>query len=170
MTDFTKHKLSKTEREKIISICTTELLRLYKTDTDLNSRINYYLNTKSDNNEHEAVKDNIANCYTIWNINRLNDDDLNAAIRFVAMANKLADQATLFEYDSLSAYTDEEQYSSPFTAFTHVIILTSWCDWDKLCKEILVHHFKEIIDIVKKSSKRHDDWSDLLNTLLPKGD
>lgn len=170
MTDFTKHKLSETEREKIISICTTELLRLYKTDTDLNSRINYYLNTKSDNNEHEAVKDNIANCYTIWNINRLNDDDLNAAIRFVAMANKLADQATRFEYDSLSTYTDEEQYSSPFTAFTHVIILTSWCDWDKLCKEILVHHFKEIIDLVKKSSKRHDDWSDLLNTLLPKGD
>ena len=170
MTDFTKHKLSETEREKIISICTTELLRLYKTDTDLNSRINLYLNTKSNDNGHEAVKDNIANCYTIWNINRLNDDDLNAAIAFVAMANRLADEMVRFEYDNLSAYTDEEQYSSPFTAFTHVIILTSWCDWDKLCKEILVHHFSEIIDLVKKSSKRHDDWSDLLNTLLPKGD
>ena len=170
MTDFTKHKLSETEREKIISICTTELLRLYKTDTDLNSRINLYLNTKSNDNGHEAVKDNIANCYTIWNINRLNYDDLNAAIAFVAMANRLADEMVRFEYDNLSAYTDEEQYSSPFTAFTHVIILTSWCDWDKLCKEILVHHFSEIIDLVKKSSKRHDDWSDLLNTLLPKGD
>lgn len=170
MTDFTRHKLSETEREKIISICTTELLRLYKTDKDLNSRINYYLNTKTDNNEHEAVKDNIANCYTIWNINRLNDDDLNAAIAFITMANGLADKATRFEYDTLSAYTDEEQYSTPFTAFTHVIILTSWCDWDKLCKEILVHHFSDIIDLAKKSSKRHDDWSDLLNILLPKGD
>ena len=170
MTDFKKHKLSDTEKEKIISICTTELLRLYKTDTNLNSRINYYLNTKTDNNEHEAVKENIANCYTIWNINRLHDDDLNAAIAFVAMANRLADEMVRFEYDNLSAYTDEEQYSSPFTAFTHVIILTSWCDWDKLCKEILVHHFKEVIDLVKKSSKRHGDWSDLLNTLLPKGD
>lgn len=170
MTDFTKHKLSETEREKIISICTTELLRLYKTDTDLNSRINYYLNTKTDDNGHEAVKDNISNCYAIWNISRLHDDDLDAALKFVAVANRLAVQNIRFEYDTLTAYTDEEQYSSPFTAFTHVIILTSWCDWDKLCKDIIVYHFKEIIDLVKQSSKRHDDWSDLLDTLLPKGD
>lgn len=170
MTDFKKHKLSDTEKEKITAICTTELLRLYKTDKDLNSRINHYLNTKTDNNEHEAVKDNIANCYTIWNINRLNDDDHKAALLFLIMADNLAANKTRFEYDTLTAYTDEEQYSTPFTAFTHVIILTSWCDWDKLCKEILVYHFSEIIDLVKESSKRHDDWSDLLNTLLPKGD
>ena len=170
MTDFKKHKLSDTEREKIISICTTELLRLYKTDTDLNSRINRYLDTDTDDNGHEAVKDNISNCYAEWSTSRLNDDDKRDALLFLLMADKLVEDGTRFEYDNLSAYTDEEQYSSPFTAFTHVIILASWCDWDKLCKEILVHHFSEITDIVKKSSKRHDDWSDLLNTLLPKGD
>lgn len=170
MTDFTKHKLSDTEKEKITSICTTELLRLYKTDKDLNSRINYYLNTKSDDNSHDAVRDNISNCFIIWNINRLHDEDFNAAHKFLSLADALASERIRFEYDTLSAYTDKEQYSSPFTAFTHVIILTSWCDWDKLCKEIIVHHYKEIIDLIKKSSKRHDDWSDLLNTLLPKGD
>lgn len=170
MTDFKKHKLSDTEKEKITAICTTELLRLYKTDKDLNSRINHYLDTKTDNNGHEAVKDNIANCYTIWNINRLHDDDLNAAITFITMANRLADQATRFEYDTITAYTDEEQYSTPFTAFTHIIILTSWCDWDRLCKDILVYHFSETINLLKESVKRRNERLELLDALLSEGD
>lgn len=170
MTDFKNHKLSDTEREKITSICTTELLRLYKTDKDLNSRINRYLDTDTDDNGHDAVKENITNCYILWNINRLHDDDLNAAITFIARANRLADQAIRFEYNTLTAYTDEEQYSTPFTAFTHVVILTSWCDWDKLCKEILLHHFSEVVDLLKQSSKRQNERMKLLDALLSEGD
>lgn len=170
MTDFTKHKLSDTEREKITVICTSELLRLYKTDTNLNSRINRYLDTDTDDNGHDAVKDNISNCYAVWNINRLNDDDHEAALLFLLMADKLAEDGTCFEYDTLSAYTDKEQYSSPFTSFTHVIILASWADWDELCKEILIHHFSEVVELLKESSKRQNVRSKLLDSLLPKGD
>lgn len=170
MNDFKKHKPSDTKKAKITVICTTELLRLYKTDTDLNSRINRYLDTDTDDNWHEAVKDNISNCYAEWNTSRLNDNDKKAALLFLLMVDKLAENGTRFEYDSLSAYTDEEQYSSPFTAFTHVIILTSWCNWDELCKEILIHHFSEVVELLKKSSERQNVRSKLLDSLLPKGD
>ena len=170
MTDFKNHKLSDTEREKITSICTTELLRLYKTDTDLNSRIKRYLNSHSEDNSNEAVKANIADCYADWNTSRLNDNDYDAAKKFVIMAKILKSNKTRFGYDDISTYTDEEQYSSPFNSFTHVVILGSWADWDKLCKDIILCHFSEIVDLVKKSSKRRKEYLDLLNSLLSKGD
>lgn len=170
MIEFKKHKLSETEKEKITEICTTELLRLYKTETDLNSRVNNYIDTHDDDTSHDTVKRSIIDCFSNWNISRLHDDDFKAALMFLSMADNLATNDIRFEYDTLDAYTDKEAYVSTFSTFCHVFILSSWADWEKLCKEILFYHFKDTIELLKKSCKRRKEHSDLLDTILPKGD